>query len=197
MIEVALLLSKGATCRKVEAGEVIFSEGASPLYYYQLVEGRVRWSNFFDNGKETMHWLVQDGECFGEFALFDGKPYVASAVADIPSTVLRLSADAFHELLAENHEIHLEFSKGFARHLRFKFMFIRAMGSHSPEKMLKELIDYYTEEGKHVCKKCRRLMLTRQQLANISGLRVETVIRAMKLLQRDNRICIVKGKVIV
>jgi len=197
MIDTHLLLEKGATYRHAEAGEIIFNEGAPATFYYQLVSGRVRWSHFDDNGKEVLHRIVEAGEAFGEFPLFDGEPYAASAVADSPCTILRLGAAAFHELLAEHPDIHFAFSKSLVSHLRFKFFLFNALAKNNPQTALVELIDYFNRHGQLICKDCNRLMVTRQQLANMLGLRVETVIRAIKQLQQEDKLCIVKGKVFV
>lgn len=197
MIDINLLLKKGATYRQAETGEVIFNEGAPAAFYYQLVSGRVRWSNFDDNGKEVLHKIVEAGESFGEFPLFDGEPYAASAVADSPCTILRLCVTSFHEILAEYPDIHLAFTKSLVAHLRFKFFLLNTLSKNHPQTVLSELIDYFNRQGKLICKDCNRLMLTRQQLANMAGLRVETVIRAIKQMQQEDKLCIVKGKVFI
>lgn len=197
MIDTDLLLEKGATYRHTEAGEIIFNEGAPATFYYQLVSGRVRWSHFDDNGKEVLHKIVEAGEAFGELPLFDGEPYGASAVADSPCSLLRLSTVSFHELLAERPDIHLAFTQSLVSHLRFKFFLFNALAKNNPQTVLVELIDYFNRHGKLICRDCNRLMVTRQQLANMLGLRVETVIRAIKQLQQEDKLCIVKGKVFV
>ena len=46
-----------------------------------------------------------------------------------------------------------------------------------------------------VCGVCNKLLLTRQQIANLTGMRVETVIRATKALENRGRVSIIKGKV--
>src|SRR5690606_35378130 len=192
MIDTDLLLEKGATFRHAETGEIIFNEGAHATFYYQLASGKVRWSHFDDNGKEVLHKIVEAGESFGEFPLFDGEPYAASAVADSPCTILRLCVTSFHEILAEYPDIHLAFTKSLVAHLRFKFFLLNTLSKHHPQPVLSELIDYFNRQGKLICKDCNRLMLTRQQLANMAGLRVETVIRAIKQMQQEDKLCIVK-----
>lgn len=197
MIPTDLLLKHGATYRNATVGEIIFNEGAPAAFYYQLIEGRVRWSNFSDDGKETLHKIVEPGESFGEFPLFDGEPYAASAIADTPCTILRLCVTSFHELLRTYPDLHFAFSKSLVQHLRFKFFLLKILSKNNPQILLSELIDYFNQRGQLICQDCNRLMLTRQQLANMAGLRVETVIRAIKQMQQEEKLCIVKGKVFV
>ena len=66
-----------------------------------------------------------------------------------------------------------------------------------PEDIITQLIQYLNQEKKLICQECNRLMLTRQQLANMTGLRVETIIRAIKNMEKEERLSIVKGKVFV
>ncbi len=197
MIPQHLLLQKGAAHRNASPGDVIFNEGAPAAYYYQLVSGRVRWCNITDDGKEILHKVVEAGESFGELPLFDGEPYAASAIADSPCTMLRLCVSSFHQLLRENPEIHFAFTKSLVQHLRFKFFLTDLLAENSPEAVITKLIGYFNRQGKFVCQDCNRLMLTRQQLANMTGLRVETIIRAIKQMEKDDRLSIVKGKVFI
>ena len=72
MIDINLLLSFGASYKKVAANDIIFNEGGVCSYYYQLVKGRVRWINYTNDGKEYLQSIIEAGECFGELPLFDG-----------------------------------------------------------------------------------------------------------------------------
>src|SRR5690606_9319779 len=151
MLDINLLLQKGATYRHAEMGETIFNEGTHATFYYQLISGRVRWANFGDSGKEVLHKIVEPGESFGEFPLFDGEPYAASAVADVPSTILRLRITSFPELLMEYPDILLGFTKALVAHLRFKFFLLNALSSNHPQTVIAALIDYFNRQGKLIC----------------------------------------------
>ncbi len=197
MIPIPLLLEKGATQRKVDIGEVIFNEGAPAAFYYQVVSGRVRWCTLLDDGKEVLHRVAEAGESFGEFPLFDGGVYEASAIADTACILYRLSVPAFHEMLQEHPDIHFEFTKSMVQHLRFKFMLTNLLANQSPEKVVTKLIEHFNCLNKFICPDCHRLMLTRQQLANMTGLRVETIIRVLKRMEKEEKVSIVKGKVFI
>ncbi len=195
MISSELLLQKGAVYKDIAAGEVIFSEGCTGNYYFQLVSGRVRWSNFSADGKEILHWIVESGESFGEFPLIDGQPYAATAIADTACQILRLRASAFLSILDEHPEMAWKFTQLLVERLRFHFYLINSVTDNSPGHVLENLIAYYKQKGQYVCKDCNQLMLTRQQLANMTGMRVETVIRTIKTLQKEKKLDVIKGKV--
>lgn len=195
MIDIDTLLAWGAAYKKVKAGEVIFHEASNCTFYHQLVEGKVRWVNINDEGKEFIQTFIEPGECFGEFPLFDGEPYAAGAIADSDSVIIRLHKSTFIQILQENPELHFEFSKLLTQRLRFKFLILKELAVHDPENSISTLLNYFKDHKKNICSTCNRLELTRQQIADMTGLRVETVIRTMKNMQHKGRLQISKGKV--
>ncbi len=195
MIDIDLLLALGATYKKVSQGEIIFLEGSRCNFYFQLVSGKVRWININDDGKEYLQSVIEPGECFGELPLFDDMPYAATAIADEDSLLIRLHQSTFHQLLEEHPEIHLSFSKLLAQRLRFKFFILKELFKSVPEERIASLIGYLKETKHNICPDCGKINLTRQQIANMTCLRVETVIRAMRHMHDKGDIIIKKGKV--
>ncbi|CAG5001316.1 MULTISPECIES: Crp/Fnr family transcriptional regulator [Dyadobacter] len=195
MIEPELLIGAGATVKKVKATEVIFQEGEPAAFYFQLLEGSVSWSNFHHDGKETLQALAGPGECFGELPVFDRQPYACSAVAETDCLVIKLGIDPFHRLLQEHPEISMMFNQMLSQKLRFKLFLVKQLASHSPEQTVWELYKYLQRNTNNVCHNCGKVLLTRQQIANLTGMRVETVIRATKSLEMRGSVRIAKGKV--
>lgn len=194
MIPEETLLSYGATYRKVPKGELIFLEGNCASFYYQLVEGRVRWANINEDGREFIQVMIDAGECFGELPLFDGQPYAASAIADEDCILLRLHKSHFLQILKSSHEIHFKFSRLLVSRLRFKFLTLRELAYHNPEQRISTMLNYYKRQKGIEAQPCK-LHLTRQQLADMTGLRVETVIRTIRNLHERGYLTIERGKV--
>lgn len=195
MIDIDTLLAWGGVYKKIKAGEIIFQEGNYSSLYYQLVEGKARWVNINDQGKEFIQTFIEPGECFGEFALFDDEPFAATAIANEDSVVIRLHKSSFYKILKGNIDLHFAFSKLLTQRLRFKFLILKELASHNPENSISALLKYFKDHQKNICIKCNKLQLTRQQIADMTGLRVETVIRTMKTMQHKGEIRITKGKV--
>lgn len=195
MIPIDILLEHGGIYREYLDGEPIYQIGTQAHFYYQLVSGRVRWCNVLEDGKEVLHNMIVPGDCFGELPLFDEEPYAATAIADTTTTVIRLTADVFHEILRNQPEIHLAFTKSMAKKLRFKFFLTELLAKNDSFNLITKLIAYFNDNQQFVCRDCRRLMLTRQELANMIGLRVETVIRVIRQMEKSEQLDIVKGKV--
>jgi CRP-like cAMP-binding protein len=195
MIDIDTLLAWGAAYKKLEPGEIIFNEGATANFYYQLVSGRIRWVNINDEGKEFLQVIIEPGECFGELPLFDDEPYAATAIADTDAMLIRLHRSSFKDLIKENPEIHLSFSKLLTQRLRFKFLILKELANHNPEHSISALLGYFKHTQKNICPKCNKVNLTRQQIADMTGLRVETVIRTIRHLHEKGELLIEKGKV--
>ncbi|WP_411275448.1 Crp/Fnr family transcriptional regulator [Daejeonella sp.] len=195
MIDIKVLLKWGATYKKVEANETIFFEGQQCTYYFQVISGSVKWMNIDEQGRECIHDIVEDGESFGEFPLFDDGPYAASAVANSDTLLIRLYKSNFLDLLKENAEIQFAFTKLFIRRLRFKYSVLTSMASNCPETRIINLINYLKTENRSFCPDCDKLKLTRKQIADMTGLRVETVIRTMRNMHDKGELQISRGKV--
>ena len=195
MLNIDTLVAWGATYKKLVTGEIIFREGTACSFYYQLVSGRVRWVNINDDGKEFIQTIIEPGECFGELPLFDDEPFAASAVADEDSVIIRMHRSTFHQLLKETPELHFAFTKLLTQRLRFKFLILKELANHNPENSISTLLNYFKQTQKNICIKCNRIKLTRQQIADMTGLRVETVIRTIRALHTKGELQINKGKV--
>ena len=195
MIDIDLLLAWGATFKKVAKGEIIFLEGAACNFYYQLVSGQVRWVNVNEQGKEFIQTIIDPGECFGELPLFDDGCYVATAIADIDSVIIRLHKPVFDQLLKEHPELSTAFNRLLAHKVRFKITALKAIAGHDPGNRISALLAQLKEEHKNICPNCNQLQLTRQQIADMTGLRVETVIRSMRQMHEKGMLIITRGKV--
>ncbi len=195
MIDINLLLAWGASFKKVKCNETIFDEGEICYYYYQLVSGSVRWLNLDEEGKECIHSIVEAGESFGEFPLFDNQPYAATAISNTNSVLIKLCKSNFSDLLKGNSHILLHFTTLFVKRLRFKYSVIKSMASNNPEERIINLLNHLKTENKNFCLECDQLNLTRQQIAGMTGLRVETVIRTMRNMHDKGELQITKGKV--
>lgn len=197
IIDTDLLICWGAIHRKVEKGQTIFYEGDDAYFYYQVESGRVRMSNCKEDGSEFLQGLYGAGESFGELALFDGEPYLATGIAEEETVLLRLTKESFLQLLKDNGEIHFAFTRLLAERIRFKSIFSKEIGCSAPEKVIGMVIRKFTTDRKSPLNGRIKVELTRQQIADMTGLRVETVIRTIRGMYHKGEILLEKGKVYV
>ncbi|SFJ40241.1 Crp/Fnr family transcriptional regulator [Myroides guanonis] len=195
MIDLNLLLEFGGEHRKVKKNELIFEEGTFPAFYYQIVEGEVKMNNFTEDGKEFIQNIFTQGQSFGEPPLFIDEPYPANAVAITPSVLMQIPKNAFYSLLNQYPEVSFAINKSLARRLYYKSVMAPEISSQDPEKRLLTLMDYLKSHYNEDLKEEYIIPMTRQQLADLTGLRVETVIRTIKHLERRGELKIIQRKI--
>jgi CRP/FNR family transcriptional regulator, cyclic AMP receptor protein len=195
MIDEDMLLTWGATYKKVKKDEIIFQEGTAGFYYHQLVKGKVKWYNIDEQGREFLQCLICEGESFGELPLLDDGPYVSSAATMEDCILLKLRKENFLQMLRENPVIHFRFTRLMTERLRSKFIFLKELTHIEPERKVLTVLNNYKENAGIKYKGKIKVELTRQQIANMTGLRVETVIRTIRSLHETGLLTIEKGKV--
>ena len=195
MIDTNLLICWGAIHRKVAKGQTIFYEGDKAHFYYQLVSGRIKMVNCNEEGKEFIQWLFSAGESFGEPPLFDDGEYPASAVAEEDSVIIRLNKESLMQLLQENTTLLSKFTRVFATRLRLKAILSKEISCYGPEHRIIALIKQVKKKDRVPDHTKYKLDLTRQQIADMTGLRVETVIRAIRNLYEKGHLLVERGKV--
>lgn len=196
MIPENLLLDFGARNVMFSKGIQLFREGDTALNFYQVVSGEVKMNNYNLDGKEFIQGIFTAGQSFGEPPLFANVKYPANAEAIIDCEVLQLHKSRFLELLEANPHIHLKVTQTLASRLFYKAIMASEISSQEPEHRILRILDYlknyvHKKEGPFTFK----VDLTRQQIADLTGLRVETVIRATKSLEKKGALKIKNRKV--
>jgi CRP-like cAMP-binding protein len=195
MISESLLLEFGARKLHIKKGESLFYAGDTPKHFYQVAKGEVKMNNFNDEGKEFIQGIFTEGMSFGEPPIFIDKPYPANAEALTEAEVLAISKDAFFEMLRKNPEVNLAVSVTLSQRLYFKSIMASEISSQDAEHRIIKLIDYFKEIVGLSPNEKYKVSLTRQQIADLTGLRVETVIRAIKTLEKKGSLTITDRKI--
>lgn len=196
MIAIDLLEKYGGIRKNYKSGDLIFEEGNQPFYYYQIISGEVKMNNYNDEGKEFIQGIFYANHCFGEPPLFIEQAYPANAEAVTNTELIIIAKEKFLDLLKNHSEISLKIIKNLSQRLYYKSVMAAEISSQDPEHRVLRLIDYSIEQlnfkkeeaGYHI-------HFTRQQIADLTGLRVETVIRAIKSLEKKGDLTIIKRRV--
>ncbi|WP_196885136.1 Crp/Fnr family transcriptional regulator [Aureivirga sp. CE67] len=196
MIEESLLEKYGAEKILIEKGDFLFKKDGHANFFYQVASGEIKMNNFNDDGKEFIQGIFKKGRSFGEPPLFSDRIYPANAEALVDSYVWKLSKDAFFDLLFSNPKVHMEVTSTLAKRLHYKSMVLSEIASQDPEHRILKVIDYFKI---HIDKTPKdelyKVKMSRQQIADLTGLRVETVIRAIKTLEKKGLVTIENRKV--
>jgi len=176
---------------------MLFHEGDTAIDYYQVEEGSVKMFIVSPDGQEFIQGIFTAGESFGEPALVGKFSYPGSAKTIEAGKVWKLSETYFYQMLRENFELHLRLTEVLCQRLRYKSMVLSEMSSHDPDHRIFSLLKYYK------AKKCKpgdntpvRIPFTRQQIADMSGLRVETVIRTVKKMEKEGKLVLEGHKIV-
>ncbi len=196
MVATELLLAFGAQLKEYKKGTVLFSEGESARHYFQVAGGEVKTNHYNDEGKEFIQGIFTQGDSFGEPTLLNGKTYPAGAEAITDAQVYVLPKPAFFDMLYKHPETAIALCTRLADRLYYKAIIASEIATHEPEHRLLKLIDFLkTEVGKCGSGQKYEVELTRQQLADLTGLRVETVIRTVKELEKKGQLHIQNRKI--
>lgn len=196
MINESILLEYGAQSIRINKGEILFSAGDTPRYFYQIVSGEIKMNNFNDEGKEFIQGIFTAGNSFGEPPLFIDKPYPANAEAIADTELMAIAKDAFFSLLHANPQINFGITVSLAQRLYYKAIMASEISSQDAEHRIIKLIDYFKEAMGLVPGQDYRVPLTRQQIGDLTGLRVETVIRAIKSLEKKGQLTLSDRKIV-
>ncbi|MFP3595445.1 Crp/Fnr family transcriptional regulator [Chryseobacterium sp. SIMBA_029] len=195
-IDGSLLRAFGAEDKSYKKGELVYREDDHAMYYFQIEEGKVKLNNYDENGKEFIHNILAKNQSFGDSMLFLEKAYPMNAVCLLPSEIIRVPKDNFLELLKEHPHLSVSMNACLSHRLYFKAIMIQSMASQSPVSRLKGLMDYLKSYHDGECGQAFNVELTRQQIASLTGLRVETVIRALKKMEKENILSLESRKIL-
>ena len=177
--------------------QILFHEGDSAVDYFQVEVGSVKMYIVSPDGQEFIQGIFTAGESFGEPALISKFPYPGGAKAIENGKVWRLSGDYFLQMLRENFDLHLKMTRVLCERLRYKSMVLSEISSHDPDHRIISLLKHYKSKKMTSCDDSSvRIPYTRQQIADMSGLRVETVIRTVKKLEKEGKLVLEGHKIV-
>jgi CRP/FNR family transcriptional regulator, cyclic AMP receptor protein len=175
--------------------QMLFQEGDPAADYMQVESGTVKMFIVSNEGQEFIQGIFNAGESFGEPALIGKFPYPGSVVAIEPSRIWKLPADYFFQMLKENFDLHLKMDQVLCQRLRYKSMVLSEISSHEPEHRILSLLKHFKSKNTPAAINKIIIPYTRQQLADMTGLRVETVIRAVKKMEKEKKLALEGHKI--
>lgn len=183
-----LLLRYGGICEEYELNDEIFREGCISKYYYQIRSGVVEINNYDENGKEFTQQILLDGNSVGESFIIGDLPYNVNAVAKSQCEIIKIAKCTFLKILDENPDVSLKLFKQIAHRLSDQYYMMFTLISQDPESKVESILQYLKKKSNYDKPFSFEVPLTRKQLANLTGLRVETVIRTVKKMERSNKV---------
>src|SRR6266568_7897724 len=104
--------------RTFRSGEVIFHRDDPGQVLYVIKEGKVKIALISPDGQEISLVVFGKGECFGEFALLDGEPRSADAIALEKVKCYTLQRSDFQNAIMKHPTIAIQVLEVLSRRLR-------------------------------------------------------------------------------
>ncbi|MFC7346046.1 Crp/Fnr family transcriptional regulator [Chryseobacterium zhengzhouense] len=195
IIDEEILIEHGADTQNYAAGETILMENAIPKFYYQIRSGIVKLNTYRDDGNEFIYSLPSDGHCFAETFLWGDIPYCVNAVAITDTEIIKVTKTNFMNMLNARADIMKNLMSYTAERMFYRYKMLSTLSVNNPSYRIFKVLEFLkshnniTEPFKYV------VPFSRQQLASLTGLRVETVIRTVKKLEQEKKLMISNGKI--
>jgi CRP-like cAMP-binding protein len=174
--------------RNVAKGERIFAEGDPSDFFFTILSGRVKIFKMTPAGKDIILEIFGPGDPLGAVAVYEGRPFPASAVALEDTACMLVPRASFFALLEEHPSLVRGLLLGLTHRLveltnrltdltggrveaRFARLFLKLaqdLGRPAPHGTLIPLA------------------LSRQELADMTGTTIETCIRIMSRWGKDD-----------
>jgi CRP-like cAMP-binding protein len=184
-------LSRLAIERDFTPDESIFWEGDTPTWFYIVTEGRVKVIKHSSTGKEFIIAFFGPGEMIGEVAVFENKPYPASAQSIAKTRVIGIRREAFLAFLASRPQVALRIINVLGGRLRDAQTRLRDLaGERVEQRLASTLLMLSARLGP-------TLPFTRQEIADMTGTTTETAIRVMSRLKEGGIIRSTRGKITI
>src|SRR6185436_14838018 len=177
-----------ATMRGYERGDRLFDEGDPSDFFHVIVSGRVKVYKKRPNGSDIILEIFGAGGPLGAVAVYESRPYPASAEAIEPTTCLLIPRPAFFALL----EQHPSLVRGLLSSMSHRLVELTTRlaeltGGHVDARFARLFLKLANQMGRS-----ERggtyipLALSRQELADLTGTTIETAIRIMSRWGKDD-----------
>ena len=95
-------LREAADLRSYPSGTIFCRQGEPGDTFYVIVEGHLTATKLTEEGEERLLSILHPGNYFGEMALIDDSPRMATIISATPATVLEFNEVVFNRLLVES-----------------------------------------------------------------------------------------------
>ena len=181
-------IKKIAVEKKINKGEIIFSEGDEGNGFFVVADGRVKVFKVSTEGKEQILHIFGPGQPFGEVPVFAGQKFPANAQAIDRTRVLFFPRASIVNLISANPSLALNMLAVMSKKLRqFAVQIENLSLKEMPARLASYLIFLSDEQNKG---DLVILKISKGQLASTLGTIPETLSRAFAKLSGQNLISV-------
>ena len=192
-IEDEVLFHYKAQIKYFKKGDYLARIGSKPKSLYYIYSGLIKITNISEDGVESLHGFNHPKEILGIGTYMGNFKYYNDFIAIEDVEVREISLDQFELMIKENPDISRKVICYLSDIINIKTVTLTAVLGNSPREkiifLLDRIKDLILNEGDNY------IPFTRQEMANFLGIRVETIIRAIKELEDEGLLKIEKGKI--
>jgi CRP-like cAMP-binding protein len=176
-----LRLAAVASLRPYDKGDLLFSEGDASDLLYTVASGRVKVFKATARGTDVILEIFGPGDPVGAVALYESRPYPATAAALEPTVCLVIPRQAFFSLL----EAHPTLVRGLLTGLTHRLVELtNRLAELSGGRVEARLARFFLKLAADIGQQRPDgtfipLALSRQEIADMIGTTIETSIRIM------------------
>lgn len=171
-------LTAGCLERRFDKGQTIFQEGQPSQSVWVLKKGRVHLVHHLKTGRVSTTCVIVPQEMFCCLPALDQREYPATAVAAVDSVVVQIPTTLFHRAMAKQPAFAQQTLCTVCDRLR-QIEFRGCLSQEAvPRRLAQTLLTLAKKFGMEI-------PMTRQELADLSGTTVETVIRTLSAFQKS------------
>jgi CRP-like cAMP-binding protein len=182
-------LARDAVRSRRAAGSALASEGQATDGLYVVLRGRVNLVRSADGGRDLILACLGPGDVFGEACAFEGATMSTSAVAAVPTELLRISPEALAAHLRRCPETALRCMRLMTDKLRDIENVASALALYDVEERLRRtLVRLAARQGRRVRADDEVVLApvpTQSELARMVGSCRETVSRTLSAMARS------------
>ena len=191
-----ILLKNKIPILHLKKKDALFREDQKATHLFYLLEGEIKIYNTDSEGKEFLISKVVDHQFLGEPPFLLNQPYPANAIITSETAeIFSFSHDLFQHFMVDHPEVLLTFTREIARKAYDKTMKLKSIVHLNPQERILNFLKIYKRNLNVDLEEKIIVDVTRKEMANSTGLAVETVIRAVKKMEREGKIELINHKI--
>lgn len=174
-------VAQAAALRRFGRGQMIFEQDTPSDFFYTIASGRVKIFRMLPNGKDMILEVFGQGDPVGAVAVYNDRPFPASAMALEDTVLVSIPRAVFFRLLEQHPSLVRGLLLGLTvRLVELTNRLAQVSGSRIEPRFARLFLKLAGEMGKpDRGGTFIPLALSRQELADMTGTTIETAIRIM------------------
>jgi CRP/FNR family cyclic AMP-dependent transcriptional regulator len=176
---------------------ILYAEGQRPREVYYLVSGKIKTYKNNDDGKEFITNIYAEGDFFGYNVILEGINHIENAQVLEDVVVMLIPKNDFMSLFTNDAQVSKQFIHLLTRNIAENEERLVNMAYNSLRKKVAYSLIQVLEKYRKDKNNKEIIELSRENLANTTGVATESLIRTLADFKSENLIALEPGKIII